>query len=1019
MKKNLICLAVLFIAGSALFAAELPKSEIVFGGITETKDDNKFISYELKLAEPVNISGKKISFTAQSFTPENMDFFSIDFLNKGSEKPCIGFVTWGKAIDGTAKNFVLNPKQAKKQQPQWRVTGLAEEPATQIDRVRITIGTIVNNVELKVSVKNLAAEIPAEFERFPVLEYAEIPVDIKHPATIYSAEDIERGRDNVKRYDWAKKVLNTARERTKQFMTYDLELMIPEDDIFNFVGCPKCGKGDDSWVLRSDGKSIECRYCKALYPSAELEEKGSAVFPIGTTGRTKTLTFYEGERRMKLGDDDMGNRYFLSGALRNRQFQPSNHIATAANIYALTGEMEYAQRVHDVLVRFAEVYPNYTLKFRPFVYESAEFNYMAGKLGGWKFGDSVRIANMAIAYDLTADSGCYSAEDKVKIENGIFREYVNMIAAHRPDADVTTNAVPAHQTAAAICAVLLKNDDLMRNYVLNGEGSFIPMIKKMYYRDGVWNENSASYCIMSNTPLLQLTEVINAYNRLLPEDERIDTSLWRNIFISLAYQIMPDGYPPPVNDSTMFDAFPAQYAELTYRNYPTARNLALLSNAVNLAGGTEYSVFKRDAKLPEVDENELKIINSTHVVAGSNWVFLRPQHNSKSTALIFDYGFYPNGHSHFANLNFSFYDHNRELVIDYGYMGWAHPIRRWQVSPLAHNMVTVDGQLPKTSRQGKLLALSESEFVQIAAGEGANAFPDLKDDRRALFLISIDENNHYVVDINRVRGGKEHLYTLQIEGGNELLTPSPATAEKLSFGTDGYFNGADYVVPVKKFPVAEMPVMSWNNKGIVTRLFWTPEADEELLLSKVPGNRIRSQPAREVDLAHFSSRVRDGKSDFAGVISASEKVHKVSRIPVNGDAVVLKVEYDGGVDLAAVNYQDVAVSLPDYPEVQLAPGYSVVRLGKNGWQVECSDKIYGKIVDIMPNKTNKIMVKLTKDENLANINYIFFDNYRDGACRIAEITEENGLLLLTLDAVDDKFMKEGDTFTAFKTVVKK
>ena len=73
----------------------------------------------------------------------------------------------------------------------------------------------------------------------------------------------------------------------------------------------------------------------------------------------------------------------------------------------------------------------------------------------------------------------------------------------------------------------------------------------------------------------------------------------------------------------------------------------------------------------------------------------------------------------------------------------------------------------------------------------------------------------------------------------------------------------------------------------------------------------------------------------------------------------------------------------------------------------------------MPNKTNKIMVKLTKDENLANINYIFFDNYRDGACRIAEITEENGLLLLTLDAVDDKFMKEGDTFTAFKTVVKK
>lgn len=477
---------------------------------------------------------------------------------------------------------------------------------------------------------------------------------------------------------------------------------------------------------------------------------------------------------------------------------------------------------------------------------------------------------------------------------------------------------------------------------------------------------------------------------------------------------MPDGFTPSINDSGWQVAYPAQFAEVTYNNFPTERNLALMLNNVDLTKGDEYALFKRDSKIAQPKESEFERFYSTSIVAGSNWVFLRPELSPKSTALVLDYGYVANGHSHTSNLNFLYYDKNRELVIDYGYMWWSHPLRLWQITPLAHNMVSVDGLLPDNSRQGELLMLGQSRYVQVAAAQGANAFADVTDNQRSMFLVSIDKDNHYMVDINRVRGGNEHLYTLHLEGENPLL-PAGFKGENIVWG-NSYFTGADYVQPAwsKTIDADSTEIFQWTKNNLTTKLYWTAQPDQLLRISKEPGNRDRSKPAQDIDNASFSSLVTGGESDFAGVISASDSVKSVKRLAVNGDGVAVEVTHNSGIDVVVVNYGNDDLTISEYANFRFKTGYSVARVGDNPLFIEFTDKINGKIVDILANKSNKIAVKLDRDIDISEVDYLFFNQYRDGACRIAEAEWlEDGVWSLTLDAYDDKFMGEGDAFVIY------
>ncbi len=923
---------------------------------------NKFGSAVFSLPELTDFRDSAIEFDIGD-VPRHWNYLRIRFYNAGSDTPCLGFVSW----EVNSGHVRLLPYRAAQWPWYWQTVGLHEETPDRIDRMEVTVGSSGRLAPIASRISNIKLT-PEKFVPVAVLEKSDVPAPVEHPACDIAAADIERGRVNVANFDWAAKRLEFFREQSDEIMKRPVAEIIPDGDVIDCVYCPKCGGGDDAFILTPDDEHLQCRYCGVVFPSADLREESTFEAAPGV--------FYPchvGRREMFIGDDSVGNRYFLTLLLNNRKFQRSFKLHYAAYVYALTGSVEYAAKVREVLLAAADRYQKNLLKFRTSFYQTPRFNYMAGRLGGWKFGDSVRIANFATAYDLTVDSGLYSDADRVKIENDLFREFVNVITAHRPNADVTSNAVPAHLTGVAMCAALLDGDQLIADYVVNGESGFADFVRNNYRRDGSWTENSASYAEMSTTPFVKLVELLGRSG--------IDRELYRGIFAAPGRQVMPDGFLPPVNDSNYREIFRPDYAELAYRHFPTPRNLALLLRSIDSGSGTDYSLFRRDAVLPEPDPAEYEFFDKSTVIAGLNWTILRPERSPRSTAVLFDWGFYPNGHSHFSVLNYLYYDRGREQLFDYGYLGWAHPLREWQVSPLAHNTVSIDGQVPGVSRQGKLEFMGGNRDVQVASAEGANAYSGCSMLRRTLFLITGKDGENMLVELTRVRGGSEHLYTIH---PSDRGLKSGAEGTPFEWGNPAA-TGAKYMKTLK------VEADSGIDDGAV---FVPRAAGQTVYWCEVPALRDRRRPnGREVG-GMYAVKISGGASDFVMGYNC-----RPERLEVTGDGAAVRF----GDYICAVKYSGDRIAVGG---AEFDAAFTVTRNGETVFR-SAPDTV-GTVVDTFPEKDGKILVDFDKNGDIFNSAYMFFDR-RDGACRV--LGREDGMI--ELDPDEGKFMRNGDTFRAF------
>ncbi|MDD4816967.1 MAG: heparinase II/III family protein [Victivallaceae bacterium] len=928
----------------------------------EGNPGNKFGVNVFKLAGPTDFRDSAIEFDIAS-VPKNWSYLRVRFYNAGSDMPCLGFVTWS-VRPGHVR---LLPYRAARQPWYWQTVGLREEVPDRIDRMEIAVGSAGDAEPVASEISNVML-VPAKVEPTAFSAPSDAPAAVEHPACDIAAADIERGRVNIAKFKWAADRLEFFCEQSAEIMRLPVSEIIPDGDVIDCVYCPKCGGGDDSFFLTADGEHLECRYCGVEFPSAELAEESTFEVLPGV--------FYPchvGDREMFVGDDSVGNRYYLTLLLNNRKFQRSFKLHYPAYVYALTGDIKYAARVREVLLAAADRYPKNLLKFRTSFYQTPLFNYMAGRLGGWKFGDSVRVANFAAAYDLTVNSGLYSEADRLKIENDLFREFVNIIIAHRPNADVTSNAVPAHLTGVAMCAALLGEDRLIEDYVVNGESGFADFVRRNYRRDGTWTENSASYAEMSTTPFIKLVELLGRRG--------VDPELYRHIFSAPGRQVMPDGFLPPVNDSNYREYYRPEYAELAYRHFPTPRNLALLLRTVAPDAGSDYSLFRRDAALPPPDPAQNLFFDRSTVIAGCDWTILRPERSPRSTALLLDWGSYPNGHSHFSVLNYLYYDRGREQLFDYGYLGWAHPLRGWQVSPLAHNTVTVDGRIPAVSRQGRLEYMGGNLDVQVVSAEGANAYPGCSTLRRTLFLVTGDDGGNMLVELTRVRGGSEHLYTVHPAGRG--LEPGAETTP-FEWG-DPASTGAKYMKTLDVSP----------DSGIDDGELFVPCASGQTVYRcEVPALRDRRRPDGREVCGMYAVKIAGGASDFVLGFNC-----RPERLAVIGDGAAVKF----GEYVAAVKYSGVRLSAGG---MDFYDDYTVARNGEVIFR--SAPDTEGRVVDILPEKDHKILVDFNKNGDIFNSAYIFFDR-RAGACRI--LGRDGGVL--ELDDDEGKFMRSGDTFRAF------
>jgi len=614
---------------------------------------------------------------------------------------------------------------------------------------------------------------------------------VQHPATIVKPEDLDVARRNIEKHPWARELLETylptADSLTNTSTDY-LEAMIPRETPNSalFTMCAVCEgapiHGQYEWSAE-DPEKLMCTTCKTVYPNTEYPED----FVIETEfGGGQRITYYTGKHW------PYGAFNLISSWTANIRARKCTHmgklVRRLAFAYALTGKTQYAEKVRDILLRFATVYPGYMVHsgygefsdLDPAIASRHIFDLPETELvippnvpdnklhvGYWMAGratgvgmEGTFISDVTLAYDLACEAASYGApvfsvEDRLKIERDLLLEGTILLCADPG----FNNKSATNRSAAGLVGICLGDPDLVR-FGLEG---FRHFVGDWFLNDGLTSESPA-YGFMTLSGIRAFGDALHGYSDpggYEDSEGRIDVldiygeSRYRAVFEGFFQSLMPDLMYPALADSQTSTRMSIEVAEVMAARYQNEKYNALLVEICegDLGNhGSEYALFHRDpeltgdtsvsVELPDAFFPDLRVgmlrtgthgRNSTVVLSASDW----------------------GGHHHEDNLNLIYWKDGHEVLTDLGYL-WDRTDKAMTVRTMAHNTVMVDGQdQRREGRGGSLHCFDVSSRVKIVevssqAYDAANIY------RRLCAVIDHGKAGSYLVDVFRVQGGRVH-----------------------------------------------------------------------------------------------------------------------------------------------------------------------------------------------------------------------------------------------------------------------
>ncbi|MBL8995652.1 MAG: heparinase II/III family protein, partial [Spirochaetia bacterium] len=1029
-------------------------------GTTRAQKTTCYFTGWLDFPESVDLTDQEIKLQISSATPEPIIALAVRFFGENSKKPVWSFMNWGKPFKNGNISAVLSRGQGGALA--WQPEIVESGNINKVKSLSFIIGATNPDIPLEIKLSGFesgaAKEVAPSAQPSVVLPWNPFPIydtkpaRVSHPAGTIKAEGLARARENVKQNDWAKNLLAKYRSNAAFWMEKDegeIAQWIPVEDAWFKVLCPNCGTQPEfAWTgsILPDGKSIECTKCKMVFPNERYPE--DSTYTVETPqGGTKTIRYYHGKDQLAQ-NENYGPRYHITGAVNYVKQRKLSAAYSAALVYALSDEKKYAEKVRQVLLRFAEVYPGYSIKFRATAYKSPRDNFMGGKACEWKFHDSGILPRLINAYDLTYNSGIYSDADKVKIENGICREFRWMITANPPNKDTCLNAVPAHLNATALVAAMLGDHDLM-NWLLLGKQGFTGFMEECFSRDGFWYETSPSYANMATEPIVPLVMTLNGYSdppsytgpgRYQNFDPFKLVPSLKNVFTGMSAAILPTGFLPAVNDSEFRARQSLSQTELVAAFKPTEENLSLVKRVYaksGSSGGNEYSLLLRDPKwnLDESAPVPEKMTRSVALPGGAMMILRRPE-SADSSALVLQYGGEVGGHTHNGTLNTIYCDYGKEVSSDLGYLTWWHDNRTWMNSSLAHNIVLVDGNPQDRGRFGTPELFASSGRILAARVESSNCYPGVTEEyARTIFNIPFSGGRQYLVDFFSVKGGESHLWTYHADGSGFTAPANLRFQDYDAKKLGGEGTGAKWLAEGRRAKVGPGSFrFEWQfDPDTRTILHHLSSASEELITAVAPGLRDTKTPYLKVPLTILMAKASGPENVFASVIETSqgrEVIQSASLAPLAKESRIaraVKVESSEGIDLVILAEPGNApVKLQDYPGFELTGHSAVVRLSSGGkvaslWiegagilrfgeaSLEGIEASAGKIVSVDSDK-RKITTDLKKLPAAAAGKSLFADGEKDGVYRIKAASMEDGKVVVLLDPEEVLRLKSGMAF---------
>ncbi|MGC9316524.1 MAG: heparinase II/III domain-containing protein [Armatimonadota bacterium] len=555
----------------------------------------------------------------------------------------------------------------------------------------------------------------------------------EHP--IYTAVDADR----VQEYEQAvERVMSMSEE---EMLSY-----LPDKPYIQFCECPNCYGGSQgsnifTWTIERPDELI-CRHCgEVIRPPDERYPERHTMAGENALGEEVEYSYYLNE--------ETGARHFFSGhLLMHKRNWLTGQCVALGEAYQATGEPEYARRVVLVLDRAAQLYPHYPAlhnrNLRRIRFCDSQEPPYAWDAGRWGNFHNEIPRRLILAYDLVYESDQFDAlsaergyDVRARLEEDFLRETYRALEVN---AYHVSNVVGYDIKSAAMLGRVIGDPAMVHRAF----GWMKQNLDEGFFFDGTWHE-SPSYHYMTLGGLRGAFSVVEGYSdppgyvdevdgsRFDDLDPEADLPFWAKVQHAFTVVAFPDGCSTPVHDTWAHQQ----------RAQPRTRT-----------GSTILPGYG-------------------HASLG------RGQGASQMQAQLHFSGAY--GHSHRDTLNLTLYAKQREMVSDIGYT-WTN-MRWWAVSTISHNLVAVDRQEQEgRPSDGDLLwffpsaPMTPSELaVSVVAADGRRAYSNVEGMemyRRLLVLIPVSEEDAYVVDISRTRGGSMHDWLLHGSADEDMTARS-------------------------------------------------------------------------------------------------------------------------------------------------------------------------------------------------------------------------------------------------------
>ena len=743
------------------------------------------------------------------------------------------------------------------------------------------------------------------------------------PCTLYKAKDVENARENVKKHAWARKWVDSWKQSVSFAMEQEptfFEEMITELTNWPTYGqnCPACVGEKSSmgecglykWSIREPDK-LTCKYCGTVYPNPKYPETGTMTCPkMG-----QTFTYYETEEERAHPDENPAPYAFRwvrwpvhtswTGILRAKKTGwCMSQILPLAKLYAITGEVAYAERCALILDCFARMYPHWLFHSYNGTYADCPPAEAAANLGkhgrGGRFpketiidpferhqskdhaslcngfwgagrfgcsgGDGGSIFQCVVAYDLIRNA---KKEDGSPVITPEMEERIreDLLLSACEDSmhwkDINNKCGKGRALSAAV-GILWKQPDKIE-WAMEG---FRSLMEQCFHFDGFCRE-SPSYSGMHLNLMGQIPEVVRD-NSVLPMDPFKDVGRYRLALESMVRMLAPDRNYPVIGDTHCGSGPGSSYVEILADRYGDqyAGLLETAQKAPLSEKGSEYALWYRSPDLKAASQEKLPL--HTEWFPGWQVAVLRAANPQGPTALYLNGNAY-HGHRHHDTLGILYYAFGKEVASDRGYI-WDDPRNAWTKGTMSHNIVTVDGENQQSHDRASVLELfCAAPCVEMVQARTDNAYPQCDLYQRTCALVPLEGDDSYVVDFFRVSGGNLHQYGFQCNG--ELSSLEELSLEAVD-PPNKWLSRCRAVAP-------EIPlILTWKHGEIQMDLRLLSPMDR-LLVADAPGwrsdagSQLNAPPIHQI----FAERASEkgAKSEYVAVMAPRKGESRVKR----------------------------------------------------------------------------------------------------------------------------------------------